>query len=186
MSSALSTIEKEWEPKFLAALAETGVVSKAVRAAGVDRSTPYRKREVDAEFARAWEVAMDEAMDELEWVARERATSVSDTLLIFLLKANRPAKYRENSRGESSGLVTINVTQLAEILATLGYRSGPDSQRVIEIEPSRVCSNGQSGPVANGHASQATEQESNGSDPGHRAKEEPEAPDYDAPPSWQE
>jgi hypothetical protein len=39
----------------------------------------------------------EDVADELEEVAHKRAMAGSDRMLIFLLRANRPWKYRENS-----------------------------------------------------------------------------------------
>ena len=94
---------KGWRQAFLAALREQGNVRFACEVAGVERSTAYRLREKDTAFATAWESALDDAVESLEQVAWERAKETSDTLLIFLLKAHRPAKYRETTKHEHSG-----------------------------------------------------------------------------------
>jgi len=96
----------------------------------------YKWRAADAEFAKAWDGAVEEALDLLELEARRRAhdglvkkkfgkdgdpvidpttgkqyyeREYSDTLMIFLLKGGRPEKYRENIRQEQSGEVVIRV-----------------------------------------------------------------------------
>jgi hypothetical protein len=83
-----------------------GSVFFAAKQAGINKTTAYRHRESDPEFAAAWEAAKDDALDLLEATAHKRAHSTSDTLLIFLLKAGRPAKYREivyNRHGGEDG-----------------------------------------------------------------------------------
>jgi hypothetical protein len=105
---------------FLETLAATGNVSAAARAAAVARSTCYRSRQVDPDFAEAWADAAEEAVDQLEAEARRRALEgverplvgagklirdddgkvvmvreYNDRLLEFLLKAHRPEKYRD-------------------------------------------------------------------------------------------
>ena len=103
-----------WPRAFLAALRRSGVVRSACRAARVGRSTAYRHRETDPDFAERWDDAIEDAVDGMESEARRRAVDgtdrpvfhagkqigtireYSDTLLIFLLKANRPEKYRDN------------------------------------------------------------------------------------------
>jgi len=60
---------------------------------------------------------MEDAVDVLEAVARRRAVQGSDTLLIFLLKAARPAKYRERHQVEHSGRLTF-----VQALASLRHR----------------------------------------------------------------
>lgn len=79
---------------FLAAYARQGNISGAAKAAGIDRVTHYRWL-VDPVYAQAFQEAGEDAIDSLEAVARERAFAGSDVLLIFLLKAARPARYRE-------------------------------------------------------------------------------------------
>lgn len=106
---------------FLEALAACGNVSQAARTVGAARETFHRLRTHDAEFAAAWDDALEEAADRLEQEAWRRAhdgveepltcakglilddmgnpvmvRKYSDTLLIFLLKGARPQKYRDN------------------------------------------------------------------------------------------
>ena len=92
---------------MLATLAKTGNVSASARAADIDRTTHYRWFHSDAEYARAVQIAMDDAVDVLEAVAREGAILGSDTLLIFLLKGHRPEKYRDRHEVKHAGRVTI-------------------------------------------------------------------------------
>lgn len=95
-----------WQAQFIAALRDNGNVADACRRAKVDRSTAYRERHRSKTFAALWEDALEDAVDELERIANWRARMTSDTLLIFLLKAHRPDKYRET--------ININITQLVE------------------------------------------------------------------------
>jgi len=106
---------------FLAALAACGNVTRAAEAARISRQSAHRLRCADPDFANAWEKAINDAAPVLEEEAWRRAhdgtpeplTSAkgliydadgqpvtvqkySDTLLIFLLKGMRPAKYRDN------------------------------------------------------------------------------------------
>lgn len=110
-----------WERAFLASLALTGNVSRAARDAGIDRTQPYRLREDDAAFAKAWDSALEEAADRMEEEALRRAVEgveepvyqkgeqigairrYSDTLLIFLLNGARPHKYKAVVRNEVTG-----------------------------------------------------------------------------------
>lgn len=86
---------REWKQNFLAALRDTGNVRLSAKHAGIDRTTAYKAYHSDEEFRRQWDSSIDDAIDTLEGVARQRAMATSDTLLIFLLKAHRPEKYRE-------------------------------------------------------------------------------------------
>ena len=84
-------------------LAVTANVSASAAASGVDRTTAYTHRRDDPEFAAEWAEALESATDDLEAEARRRAMDSSDTLMIFLLKAHRPDKYREKVHAEITG-----------------------------------------------------------------------------------
>lgn len=92
-----------WAKTFLDLFAQSGNVMLSARGAGVDRSTPYRFRQQDATFAEAWAEADEVSTQVLEAEARRRAMAGSDRLIVFLLKARRPAIYRENHRVELVG-----------------------------------------------------------------------------------
>ena len=110
-----------WERAFLAALADTGNVRAACTAAEIGHSTVYDRRKAVDRFADAWDDAMEQAADMLEAEALRRAAhgvkepvyykgkvvghvlKYSDVLLIFLLKAARPAKFRDHYRVEHTG-----------------------------------------------------------------------------------
>jgi hypothetical protein len=47
-----------WIPKFLATLAETGVIKEALEAAGIAPNSAYHQRKKNALFAAAWEAAL--------------------------------------------------------------------------------------------------------------------------------
>jgi len=99
---------------FLRALSISGKVAESSRSAGYTDSTYLQKlRATDEEFAKQWDLALESAADSLEDEAVRRATEgvlephyhkgevvgytkkYSDQLLIFLLKALRPDKFRE-------------------------------------------------------------------------------------------
>jgi hypothetical protein len=114
---------------FLGALASGLSVTAAAALAGVCRETPYYWRDRDAEFAAAWVRARDAGSDRLEDEGWRRAyegterpvfqqgqlvghiREYSDNLLMFLLRGRRP-EYRDNSKLEVSGNVTL--THLVE------------------------------------------------------------------------
>jgi hypothetical protein len=101
----------DWAPAFLKALARVPNVAAAARAAGVTRMTAYNRRHADADFAAAWDDALEESTDDLVGEAYRRAREgtlkpvyqggvqvgevreFSDTLAIFLLKAHRRHVY---------------------------------------------------------------------------------------------
>lgn len=96
---------RPWQARFLAELRDTGAVRYACQAAGVGRSTVYRERQRDEQFALEWSDALEDSCDELEAEARRRARDGSDSLLMFLLKAHRPEVYRDAQRVEHSGTI---------------------------------------------------------------------------------
>lgn len=104
------TLEKKpWEEVFLNAYRQCGTVKYAAKKAKVGRTTVYRWREESTRFAKEFEDAQEDAVQELESAAWERAKVHSDTLLIFLLKANRPEKYREKFEQNHTGKVVVEV-----------------------------------------------------------------------------
>lgn len=122
---------------FLDELSKCGNVKDACAAAGVGRRTAYDWRAKDPEFAQAWDSALDEAADTMEREAFRRAVEgiekpvfgslgrgegtgevgrvreYSDTLLIFLLKAARPEKYRERTETRHTGLTAEQAANLS-------------------------------------------------------------------------
>lgn len=62
-----------WVRGFLTALRESGNVRLSCEAAKIDRKTAYNLREVDQDFAQAWQDALEESADLLEQEARRRA-----------------------------------------------------------------------------------------------------------------
>jgi hypothetical protein len=89
--------------RFIDELRASCNVSAAARAAGIPRRTAYNWRASDPAFAEAWEDAEEEAADDLEQVARDRAKAGSERMLEILLKAHRPEKFVERVRSELSG-----------------------------------------------------------------------------------
>ena len=99
--------EREWFPRFLAMLRNTANVRAACEAAKITRETAYDNRKSNPSFAARWDTAIEEACDSLEATAWLRAKRNSDTLMIFLLKAHRPDKYRETYNVNVEGRMKI-------------------------------------------------------------------------------
>lgn len=122
--------------KFLAVLRQSCNVSAAARAAGIGRATAYQWRSDDSQFDADWKDAEDEAVDNLEQCAWDRATlGESDRMLEILLKGHRPEKYVDRLRAEHSGGLThdhrVNLADApAEVLKYLAGQAaaGEDSR----------------------------------------------------------
>ena len=107
-----------WQPVFIEMLSQTANVQLSCEAAGITRQGAYKAKKRNNRFALLWEDALDAALDNLEYELHRRAfTGVSkgvwhagekvgeeihysDTLAMFLMKAHRPEKYRENIKVE--------------------------------------------------------------------------------------
>lgn len=106
-----------------------GNVSKTCRAIGINRSTVYEWQETDDAFLHAFRQAEIEATETMEAEAYRRGVEgtekpvfhqgvicgtvreYSDTLLIFMLKARAPEKYRDNVS------ITLQIKAEAERIA---------------------------------------------------------------------
>lgn len=122
---------------FLQVYAETGDLAAAAKGAKVEPGIHYKWLRDDPEFRDGFERARNIGLDQLEAEARRRAyqgdpepviyqgglcyerlpngkkkqitvTRRSDVLLIFLLKAGRPEKYRDTWKGEVKHTGTIS------------------------------------------------------------------------------
>lgn len=62
----------DWKPAFLAALREMPIVRHACEAVQINRTTAWRAREADEEFAAAWDEALEEGIDRAEQAAFTR------------------------------------------------------------------------------------------------------------------
>lgn len=79
---------------FLVAFARLDNVAGAAHAAGVSRRS-HTNWVREEPYASAFKDAKEAADDFLQALARHRATLGSDTMLIFVMKAAMPEKYRE-------------------------------------------------------------------------------------------
>lgn len=116
---------------FLKLYAANANISAACRDLHMDTDTIYRWLQVDPAFAVAMERAHEQATDELEEAARKRALEDSDTLLIFLLKGNRPERYGDRRRIEytTDEALVAQATSLAARIREL--RPGVGGTRLL-------------------------------------------------------
>lgn len=114
VSSSLDALRHGKKEVVLAAYRETGIVGVACDAGGVSRATFYNWLDADPEFASEAMAAVEHAADRMEAEAIRRGvdgvetavfdkngnevgtiTKHSDVLLIFMLKARRPQRFRD-------------------------------------------------------------------------------------------
>lgn len=111
--------EDTWDMFFAAVTKYAGNVSRACELQKITRTTVYDHRDADPVFAARLEQAKQRGIDVMEDEATRRAvegvdenvlykgdvvdvkTTYSDTLVQFLLKGNRPEKYRERVTTEN-------------------------------------------------------------------------------------
>lgn len=126
--------KRAWEDDFIAALQKTGNISAAARKAKISRTAAYKLYHdpIATDFKQVWDDALEIATDDLELEARRRGQKgvlepvyyqgekvgqirrYSDTLLIFLLKAHRPEKFRDNVDITSGGQPISAVAYITE------------------------------------------------------------------------
>jgi hypothetical protein len=151
VTDTAGTLKKgSWQAKFIDAFRDTSLVTEAARVCGKGRSTVYRERQRNEDFALAWAEAEEWVTEELEQEAKRRALEGSDTLLIFLLKAKRPLVYRESVKLDHGGKIGVQVEEgvneaisdylgdiqrLAERLGALADRGEADAPGRAEGEP---------------------------------------------------
>lgn len=111
---------------FLDALEKGYSVSRSAAEAGHSVNAFKTWKAEDEEFSKDWEDAIEAGTDRLEDRARDRAMRDSDGLMVVLLKARRPEKYRERSSVEHSGAVDLSSARdkLKARLSALSARRG--------------------------------------------------------------
>lgn len=95
MADNFQHVLKIKQRRFLRCFAKIGIVEVAAREAGVNSNSHRKWLKNDPIYKEAFEIARDMACDVLEEICVERAKKSSDLLMIFMLKALRPEKYRE-------------------------------------------------------------------------------------------
>jgi hypothetical protein len=113
--AAFEAIRHPKKRAVLAAFAKTACITEAARAAGIHHQTHHNWLKADPDYAAAYAVAKELAIQSLEDIAVARAKESSDTLMIFLLKAARPEKYRETRRDDKSDVSELLKAVLLEL-----------------------------------------------------------------------
>jgi hypothetical protein len=105
---------EQWK-KFYELLESSGNVSLSARGAGIGRTTVYEAMRTDPAVAERVDDAKECAIEHLETEARRRAMSSSDVLLIFLLKALRPERYRDSYRAPEHAVLQDFIIDLSPV-----------------------------------------------------------------------
>lgn len=114
--------------KLIQCLRQYGNPTRAAQAAGITRSLAYGWKAMYPGFSKVWTMAMNMAIDDLEAEARRRAfegvlkpagwykgqaggrvREYSDLLLMFLLKAHRPDKFKDRIEATGAGVLGLKV-----------------------------------------------------------------------------
>lgn len=147
-------VTAERRARFLEVLSETANVSSAAKASKISRKTWYEHRAANAGFKAQWDEAMELGTDGLEDEATRRGREgtlkpvyqqgrkvgevreYSDTLLIFMLKARRPEKFKDRSAQELTGKdggpvqVSTATDDLISRISRIAARSGANAGAV--------------------------------------------------------
>lgn len=121
-----------WEKAYISALSQTGNWSLSAQIASVDKKTARARYLTSPEFRAACDDAIDTGIDILEAEARRRAMAGSDVLLIFLMKANRPEKYRDQYHVQTSTTPTDYVIDLSAPSDGETLHADPATAEVLE------------------------------------------------------
>lgn len=161
--------------RFLAVLVETGGnVTAACKSIRISRTAAYSWRNADADFAAAWDVAMDWSTQALEDEAVARALTGrnrpvfyqgkvvghirerSDLLMMFMLKARRPNVYRDRIDIRPDGMGGPGGTAAAAgpLIEQIGAASAAASRLMspFTIEPAPAQTAGETVPDDDGAA----------------------------------
>ena len=116
---------------FLVAYAKCGTVTQASKAIGINPATPYDWLKHDNDgFKTNFEQAKQSFADSLETIAFERVQTrdTNDVLLITLLNAHKPDKYRPNApaTNEQASEVIAKLTRLTR-------KSAGGQEEIVEI-----------------------------------------------------
>lgn len=168
---AKSQATPERKAAFLHVLSETCSVKRACEAIQISRATAFKWRQLDEEFAEAWNLASLVGASALEDEARHRAmegvqrpvfykgrvvghvTDKSDALLMFMLKGSLPQRYADRQKMEIGGPQNeeMNEDQISSRIEALLTRA---RQRKLEAQASAPLEL-----KASGSASEAVETE---------------------------
>jgi hypothetical protein len=107
--------------KFMETYARTGSLRAAARSARVSLSAHYEMLETSDSYRTQFQAAQQQVADRLEAECFRRALAGSDELLVFLLRAWLPERYREHTMVEHSGTVILAEPASSTVKGTLRF-----------------------------------------------------------------
>ena len=116
---------------FLGAYAKSGTVTQASKSIGISPATPYDWLKHDNDgFKANFEQAKQSFADSLESIAFERVQTrdTNDVLLITLLNAHKPDKYRPNAQATNE-----QASEVIAKLTRLTRKSAGGREEIVEI-----------------------------------------------------
>ena len=116
---------------FLVAYAKCGTVTQASKSIGISPATPYDWLKHDNDgFKANFEQAKQSFADSLESIAFERVQTrdTNDVLLITLLNAHKPDKYRPNAQATNE-----QASEVIAKLTRLTRKSAGGREEIVEI-----------------------------------------------------
>ena len=128
------TITKRQRIIFLDVLRTTGNISASSRAANINSRLAHSLKIADADFSQEWDLAKNEALDDLEAALRQRAIdgvekpvyyagkecgvqrSYSDAVGMYILKTHRGDARDETTKNENSDDAPLREVSARELL----------------------------------------------------------------------
>lgn len=110
-----------WRDVFLAALREMPVVQHACNAVGIERSTAYRARQADPDFAKAWDEAMEAGVDRAEQEAFRRAVVGFEEPVVHQGRVSYVYERHVDSEGKESYTPVLDAAGQPVILTVRKY-----------------------------------------------------------------
>lgn len=128
------THNRNWKPTFLRCLRINGCVTHAAHAAGIHPRTAYNAKQQDEEFALEWYDAIESSTENLEAEGIRRALNISDLLLMFFLKARKPAVYRENAQIWKDSLDEQHMATIVDAVKNAAFTTGLATEEFEEFK----------------------------------------------------
>jgi hypothetical protein len=132
---AMPASGRQWKTAWLIAYEDKGTVTAACKAARISRQTAYVARREDPVFAEAWEEAQNRVVELLEETATEKALAGDGRMIEFMLKANRPGKYREHSGGATEAATEEIEQGVNDLIEKQGSEIERLTERLADVAP---------------------------------------------------